>query len=62
MGRLVIVSNRIPELPLDKAGAKASSKSKYTPGSVGGLVTAIYPALREKGGIWFGWSGKTTSR
>jgi trehalose 6-phosphate synthase len=27
---------------------------------VGGLVTAIYPALQEHGGIWLGWSGKTT--
>ncbi len=26
------------------------------------MVTAIYPALREKGGIWLGWSGKTAPR
>ena len=37
-------------------------KAKYTKGSVGGLVTAIYPALQERGGIWFGWSGKTGLR
>lgn len=26
---------------------------------VGGLVSAIRPALEERGGIWFGWSGNT---
>jgi trehalose 6-phosphate synthase len=26
---------------------------------VGGLVSAVQPALEEHGGIWFGWSGET---
>lgn len=29
---------------------------------VGGLVSAIRPALEERGGIWFGWSGKALHR
>jgi len=61
INRIVVVSNRIPELPEIKDKSK-TGQSKYTRGSVGGLVTAIYPALREKGGIWFGWSGKTVPR
>lgn len=54
----MIVSNRIPEVSLRRAGSDGR-KPRYTRGSAGGLVTAIYPALRERGGIWFGWSGKT---
>jgi trehalose 6-phosphate synthase len=47
MGRLVIVSNRVPD-PAD--GAQQS----------GGLVVAVGDALRESGGLWFGWNGVTT--
>lgn len=46
MSRLVVVSNRV-------AAVKQSR-----PGSEGGLAVAVRAALRERGGIWFGWSGK----
>jgi len=46
MGRLVVVSNRVPP-PVDK-GAMA-----------GGLAVALRAALKETGGLWLGWSGET---
>ncbi|WP_099622406.1 alpha,alpha-trehalose-phosphate synthase (UDP-forming) [Caulobacter mirabilis] len=48
MSRLIVVSNRV-NLSRD-TGA----------GAVGGLAAAIAAALRERPGIWFGWSGETT--
>lgn len=45
MVRLVVVSNRVPS-----AGGKPAA---------GGLATALSAALRESGGLWFGWSGRT---
>lgn len=44
MNRLVIVSNRV--------GGRQAAQA-------GGLATALQGALRERGGIWFGWSGQT---
>jgi trehalose 6-phosphate synthase len=44
MSRLVVVSNRVP-LPHDKSRA-------------GGLAVAMHAALSERGGMWFGWSGR----
>lgn len=46
MSRLVVVSNRVP-VP--------------TPGTqpAGGLAVALSGAMQERGGVWFGWSGKT---
>jgi trehalose 6-phosphate synthase len=44
--RLVVVSNRLPAAP--------SSDRKR---EVGGLVSALMPALTETDGIWLGWSG-----
>jgi alpha,alpha-trehalose-phosphate synthase [UDP-forming] len=52
--RLVIISNRLP-FSLEKSG----DTYKVRPGS-GGLVTALAPVLRDRGGLWIGWSG--TSR
>jgi len=43
--RLVVVSNRVPS---PRAGEKAAA---------GGLAVALRDALRERGGLWFGWSG-----
>jgi trehalose 6-phosphate synthase len=52
--RLVIVSNRLPiALEKDSAGCWRAE-----PGS-GGLVTAIAPVLRDRGGLWIGWPGTT---
>ena len=50
MSRLVVVSNRV-------AAVKQSR-----PGAEGGLAVAVRAALRERGGIWFGWSGKVLER
>ena len=44
MARLVVVSNRVG---VPEGGARA-----------GGLEVSIRPALRKRGGVWFGWSGK----
>lgn len=41
MSRLIVISNRV------SAGG----------GAQGGLAVALSAALREQGGIWFGWSG-----
>ncbi|HEY4238907.1 MAG TPA: trehalose-phosphatase [Kofleriaceae bacterium] len=43
--RLVVVSNRIPPATI----------GRHRP--VGGLVSALAPALRSREGVWLGWSG-----
>ena len=48
-GRLIIVSNRVA-IP-KRRGAVA-----------GGLAVGVLGALRDQGGMWFGWSGKLTDR
>ena len=47
MSRLVVVSNRVA--PIQEGEATA-----------GGLAAGVLDALRQKGGLWFGWSGKVT--
>jgi trehalose 6-phosphate synthase len=42
----LVVSNRIP--------VAAEGRER----EVGGLVSALEPALRERGGVWLGWSGQ----
>lgn len=51
--RLVAVSNRLPI-----AVKRKGNVWQVEPGS-GGLVTAISPVLRNRGGLWIGWSGTT---
>ena len=46
-GRLVAVSNRVGPV----RGAAAA----------GGLAVGLVDALREHGGVWFGWSGRTAA-
>ncbi|HEX5077850.1 MAG TPA: alpha,alpha-trehalose-phosphate synthase (UDP-forming) [Geminicoccaceae bacterium] len=46
MSRLVVVSNRVTPI----SGSRAAT--------AGGLAVGILAALRETGGIWFGWSGE----
>jgi trehalose 6-phosphate synthase len=46
LGQLVVVSNRV---------AVPEKIAKVHPG---GLEVAIRAALKDKTGIWFGWSGK----
>jgi len=43
-GRLVVVSNRVAKL------------RKHT--QTGGLAVALVDAMRDRGGLWFGWSGE----
>lgn len=48
MSRLVVVSNRVAPIKEGKVAA-------------GGLAVGVYDALKESGGIWFGWNGEVTS-
>lgn len=48
MSRLVAISNRVA---IPKEGKVA-----------GGLAVGVLAALEEHGGIWFGWSGRTTTQ
>src|SRR5881398_2279528 len=52
MNRLIVVSNRLP-FALDSTGEDLRT---VTP-AAGGLVSAVEPVLRERGGIWIGWPG-----
>ncbi|MDH3289160.1 MAG: trehalose-6-phosphate synthase [Betaproteobacteria bacterium] len=52
--RLIVLSNRLPfSFRRDESG-----KWRTEP-SGGGLVTALLPVLRHRGGIWIGWPGST---
>jgi len=48
LSRLVVVSNRVA--PIDEGKVAA-----------GGLAVAVLAALKESGGIWFGWNGEVTT-
>lgn len=48
MSRLVVVSNRVAPIREGKPAA-------------GGLAVGVYEALRQSGGIWFGWSGEVSA-
>jgi trehalose 6-phosphate synthase len=50
LAKLVIVSNRVA---VPEKNAKPHA---------GGLEVAVNAALRHKSGVWFGWSGKVTTR
>ncbi len=50
--RLVIVSNRLPI-----ALSKGESGNWQVKTGSGGLVSALAPILRERGGLWIGWPG-----
>jgi trehalose 6-phosphate synthase len=50
--KLIVVSNRLP-YAFQRNGA---GRWSATPGS-GGLVTALLPVLRDRGGTWIGWAG-----
>jgi len=50
--RLLIVSNRLPVV-MEKVEKK---KYKFKP-ATGGLVTAMNPILKKRGGVWIGWAG-----
>jgi trehalose 6-phosphate synthase len=46
MGKLIVVSNRVGPL--------------RDTGKAGGLAVALIDVLRQRGGVWFGWSGKVS--
>jgi trehalose 6-phosphate synthase len=49
--RLIVVANRLPVQRPGKGGAA------HWVSSAGGLVTAVTPVLRRRGGSWVGWTG-----
>ncbi|MCK9275753.1 MAG: trehalose-6-phosphate synthase [Syntrophales bacterium] len=52
--RLVIVSNRLPIVLV----RDEDETLRTAPGS-GGLVTALSPVLKDRGGLWIGWPGES---
>ncbi|HJZ85322.1 MAG TPA: trehalose-phosphatase, partial [Polyangia bacterium] len=54
--RLLVVSNRLPEL---RSAADSFDVRKQ---NVGGLVSALGPALKARHGLWLGWSGRIQAR
>ena len=55
MSRLVVVSNRVPSADELEPAAQDTV-------AVGGLVSAVKSLMRERGGLWLGWSGRSTAR
>lgn len=56
LNRLVVVSNRVPPASaVVPAGGSGSVP-------VGGLVSAVKPTMEQHGGLWLGWSGRSTQR
>jgi trehalose 6-phosphate synthase len=53
-GRMTVVSNRLP-LRVERA---ADGSWTVTP-AAGGLVTALAPIMRSRGGNWVGWPGSS---
>jgi trehalose 6-phosphate synthase len=51
--RLLVVSNRLPEL---RSSSPANGDNRKR--NVGGLVSALQPALSRREGLWLGWSGR----
>ena len=47
MNRIFVISNRVGPLSDE--------------GKAGGLAVGLADALRQRGGVWFGWSGKTSA-
>ncbi len=52
---LLVISNRLPDLRHAEGDETERKKS------VGGLISALEPALRARGGMWLGWSGRTVA-
>lgn len=51
---LLVISNRLPDFRHVEGDEGERKKN------VGGLVSALTPALRARKGMWLGWSGRTT--
>ncbi len=54
VNRLVVVSNRLPFI----LSVQDDGGCSLVPGA-GGLVSALAPVLRNRGGMWIGWPGST---
>ena len=54
---LVVVSNRLPIV----VAAGNDGRAQLKPGA-GGLVTALRPVLRDRGGTWVGWPGASEAQ
>jgi trehalose 6-phosphate synthase len=52
--RLVVVSNRLPVV------LEGGPKQWTVRSGSGGLVTALSPILRDRGGLWIGWVGTSS--
>lgn len=52
--RLAVVSNRLP-IVINRIGNEEWNISQGS----GGLVTALGPVLRDRGGLWIGWLGNS---
>jgi trehalose 6-phosphate synthase/phosphatase len=50
--RLIIVSNRLPMVV-----TKSEDEQWKLEPSAGGLINALEPVLRNRGGVWLGWPG-----
>lgn len=50
-----MVANRLPIYAVESPGTAEWALSP------GGLVSALLPVLRERGGIWIGWSGRSNA-
>jgi alpha,alpha-trehalose-phosphate synthase [UDP-forming]/trehalose-phosphatase len=55
---LLVISNRLPDFRHIEGDEEVGAPRKK---NVGGLISALEPALRARGGMWLGWSGRTVS-
>ena len=53
---LVVISNRLP-LRFEPGDSEAGGPNAGWQPSPGGLVSALTPVLRRRGGVWIGWAG-----
>ena len=53
--RLIVVSNRLP-FAIKRSGSRWRAEA-----GAGGLITALLPVLRNRGGTWVGWPGGSGS-
>jgi trehalose-6-phosphate synthase len=51
-GRLITVSNRLPIVVAHETGGEWRIDA-----GAGGLITALDPVMRNRGGLWIGWPG-----
>jgi len=54
-GGLIVVSNRLPYV----VSRDGNDRWQIASGS-GGLISALVPVLRQRGGMWIGWPGAIT--